>query len=220
MRISADFGEPILFRTTNADVYDATLKHGSLWLRSDAYYRNIEDQSRVDTSEGVNSSRPTIPMSFKIENGPSIQIFGPGAIGQKIVPHYIVSLHGSSISAEQIRAFGGHTFGIKNLSKLSAEVLYRASSLIRCNGYRYGSVSYQRTSLCLSRSTIGSAAIQLCENPPLYLNPLDTDVLRKDPVSPFIEQDEWRIAIFANGYLDGDANFPLQIKVDPSHFYA
>ncbi len=57
-------------------------------------------------------------------------------------------------------------------------------------------------------------------NPPVYLNPLNTDVLRKRPIVPFIEQDEWRIVILTNGYLGDDPNAPLQLNVDPSNFYA
>jgi hypothetical protein len=57
------------------------------------------------------------------------------------------------------------------------------------------------------------------QQPPLYLDPLNTDVLRKQPIRPFIEQDEWRIVIFTEGYLNDDPHAPLQIQVDPSHFY-
>ena len=37
---------------------------------------------------------------------------------------------------------------------------------------------------------------------------------------PFIEQDEWRIVIFTEGYLEGDPMAALKINVEPSHFYA
>lgn len=219
MKILTDLNEPILFRTTDAEVYEATTKRGSIWLRSDQYFRNVEDSIRADLSEGINSSRLAIPLHFEFHNGPAFQIAGSGLVGQQITPHYILSLHGNSISAEQLSSFGGHTFGVKSLSRLSAEVLYRATSAITCTGYRYGPVHYQRTSLCTTPSPIGSAAIQLRESPPLYLNPINTDVLRKDPILPFIEQDEWRIAVFTDGYLNGDSNAPLKIEVDPSHFF-
>lgn len=65
----------------------------------------------------------------------------------------------------------------------------------------------------------GSGAIQLSNDPPLYLNPADTDVLRKLPIAPFIEQDEWRIVLFTDGYVDNDPNMPLRANVSPSNFY-
>jgi hypothetical protein len=143
--IDADFDEPILFRTTNAEVYKATLSTGSLWLRSDQYYREIEDQARRDEFEGLNSSKLTIPLRIQIPNGPFIHIEGSGDVGQQIVPHYILSLHGTSISHEQLASFGECTLGIKSLSKLSAEILYQSSLRLKCHGYRFGQVFYQRT---------------------------------------------------------------------------
>jgi hypothetical protein len=116
--IRADLDAPILFRTTSANVYEATLATGSLWLRSDQYYREIEDEARKDDTEGVNGGKLTIPFRLQPENGPAIEIRGSGQIAQKIVPHYILSMHGSSISEGQLRSFGECSFGIKNISKL------------------------------------------------------------------------------------------------------
>jgi hypothetical protein len=48
---------------------------------------------------------------------------------------------------------------------------------------------------------------------------VDTDVLRKDPVAPFIYQDEWRIAIFPIKYLKDDASTPLELNVSPGQFF-
>jgi hypothetical protein len=49
-----------------------------------------------------------------------------------------------------------------------------------------------------------------------------TDLLRARPSTsrryPFIEQDEWRIAILTEGYLNGDAQRPLEATVSPSLF--
>lgn len=218
--ISADLGEPILFRTTGTDVYDATLTTGSLWLRSDRYYTQIEDEARRDQSEGINVGKLTAPLRIQPKNGVEIVFRGEGQVGQQIVPHYIVSLHGSSIFHEQLRLFGGYTFGIKSISKLAAEILYQSSKMLKCVGYRYGQVFYQYASLAQSNIQTGGSAICIGGEPPIYINPLNTDVLRKQPVKPFIEQDEWRIVIFTDGYLEDDAIAPLRINVDVSHFYA
>jgi hypothetical protein len=174
----------------------------------------LEDKARSDELEGGNFSSAQIPLRFR-----QITIQGPGKIGQQIIPHYVLSLHGSNITSEQRLAFGGNTFGVKSISKLSIEVLYKSSLQLKCNGYRYGPVCYQHATLNLSHHIVGSAPIQVDNNPPLYLTPFNTDVLRKSPVTPFIDQDEWRIVIFTNGYLGNDPNAPLKIHVDPSHFY-
>lgn len=217
--VSAEFDEPILFRTARQDVYEATLATGSLWLMSDQYFREVEDQARSDLSEGVNASTTIVPIWLKPENGPDFQIQGPGHVGQQIRPHYILSMHGSGISAEQLHAFGGCTFGIGSITKLSAEMLYRCSLILKSTGYRFGQVYYQQATLAQSHKSNGASAIQIGGVPPVYLNPLNTDVLRKQPVAPFIEQDEWRIVVFTEGYLDNDPKVPLQINVAPSHFY-
>ena len=210
--IRSEAEQPIFFRTTSAHVYESTLKTGSLWLRSDQYYRNLEDKIRSDPSEGINSSRLALPLRFEVESGPFITIQGSGEVGQQIVPHYVLSLHGTSITSAQLASFGGYTFGIKCLSSLSAEILDRASSLLECDGCRFGQVSYKYPALAVSRSHVG-AAIGLSEFPPMYLNAWSTDVLRKQPTKPFIEQDEWRIVIFTKGYLNANPHVPLQINV-------
>jgi hypothetical protein len=218
--VCSDIDEPILFRTMNAKVYGQTLADGSLWLRSDKFYREIEDAARRDESEGINAARLGVHLTFAVPSGPLVNVRGTGRIGQLIVPHYILSLHGSSISEGQLESFGGHTLGIKSLTRLSAEVLYRCSLTgLTCRGYRFGPVSYRHSVLSQSRTQQGSAAICLAQQPPLYLNPSSTDVLQKEPVAPFIEQDEWRVVVFTDGYLDGDPNLPLKINVEPSNFY-
>jgi hypothetical protein len=148
----------------------------------------------------------------------TVQIRGLGAIGQVVTPHYLVSLHGTSISTAQRKEFGGYTFGVRSLSRLSTDVLFQASQQIKCSGYRYGQVCYQYTALTMSLFSNG-AAINLGGNPPLCLGALNTDALRKRPVVPFTEQDEWRIVIFTDGYLGNDAAAPLKICVARSHFY-
>lgn len=214
-----EYNEPILFRTVCRDVYEPTLRSGSVWLRSDAYYRKIEDAVRQDVSEGANMSLISYPLYIARHNAPQVTIQGSGEIGVAIRPHYIISLHGLSIAKRLVTEFGGHTFGIKSLSRLSAEILYTASQQIRCSGYRFGAVAYQRTSLGLVLGSNGGGAVQLPGNPPCILTATNTDVLRKDPVQPFIDQDEWRIVVFTNGYLNNDAQEPLKVNVSPDHFF-
>ena len=121
--VRVDFDEPILFRTVGAEVYESTLASGSLWLRSDQYFRELEDEVRKDKTEGVNAGQTVVPLRLEPENAQEIQIDGHGHIGQQLAPHYILSLHGSSISPDQHRAFGRYTFGVKSITKLSAEIL-------------------------------------------------------------------------------------------------
>jgi hypothetical protein len=109
--------------------------------------------------------------------------------------------------------------GVRSLSKLSAEILFQASQQVPCTGYRYGAVYYQHCALKTSLYSVGGAEIKIGENPGLFLNPVDTDVLRKRPVEPFILQDEWRIVIFVRNYLNNDQSAPLKINVAPDHFY-
>lgn len=214
-----DIDEPILFRTTGNDVYNATIGTGSLWLRSGQYFRELEDKVRSDTNEGVSIGKINIPLSFEIPDGPKINIEGEGAIGQEVRPHYILSLHGSSISTTQLRLFGEKTFGIRSLSKLSAEVLLESSKILKDCSCRYGPVAYQYSGFALSYNPIGGSPVKLGGEPSLYLKPAHTNILRKEPIIPFIEQDEWRIAIFTENYLNDDPNEPLKINVNPAHFY-
>lgn len=218
MHLKTELDKPILFRTTDKDVYLNALEKGSIWLRSSHYYRNIEDQARRDQSEGVNGKKSSIPLRFKIEGAPELTLQGPGSIGCEIIPHYIMSMHGSAISDVCRREFGGFTFGIKDIVKLSAEILYQSSKQLDVHSYRYGQVAYQYTTLSMSHHRYG-AAIGLGGNPEIAIRSLNTDVLRKEPVEPFISQDEWRIAIFPTKYLDDDPMKPLKINVSPDHFF-
>ena len=63
----------------------------------------------------------------------------------------------------------------------------------------------------------GGEPVQLPGN--LHLGPENADFLTKPPIRPFIEQDEYRIAMFTNGYVGNDFNVPLKINVPTSHFY-
>lgn len=217
--VEAELDEPILFRTTNEEVYKRTLSTGSLWLRSDKYYRDLEDKNRNDRSEGGSSGTTALPLMMHMKNGTPVHIKGEGEIGQFIGPHYLVSMHGTSISQSQRKAFGGFTFGIRSLSRLAAEVLFQASQSIKCGGYRYGQICYQYSAFAQSLHSSGGAALRIGGNPTCYLNPADTDVLRKRPIQPFIEQDEWRIVIFTDGYIDSEPMLPLKINMSTPHFY-
>jgi len=198
--------------------YRSSVEEGSIWLRSSVYYREIEDQARKDVSEGINGSTTLLPLHFQPNKGAGVTIKGSGSIGCEIIDHYIVSLHGISISESVHKGFGGCTFGIKNLDRLSAEILYQVSKQYPVKGYRYGQVAYQHTALSLSLNPSTSA---MCLNgePNEYVKSMNTDVLRKSPVLPFIEQDEWRIVIFLEGSKNLDPMRPIKINVDASNFY-
>ncbi|AQT61531.1 hypothetical protein [Cellvibrio sp. PSBB023] len=217
-KISSDFDQPILFRTVDTDVYKSSVHNGSIWLRSSVYYRQIEDQARADTAEGTNSSLTLLPLAFHPNNGNKITIQGSGSIGCEIIPHYIVSLHGISISQSAHKSFGGCTFGIKNIDRISAEILYQVSKQHSVKGYRYGQVAYHHTALALSLHS-ATSAMGLGGTPSEFLKSINTDVLRKSPVLPFIEQDEWRIAIFLEHKTNLDPMEPIKINVNPNNFY-
>lgn len=216
--IKAKLDRPIIFRTCSKEVYETTLSTGSIWLRSSHYYRQTEDVARQDRSEGVNGTAALFPLHFNPDSAQAITLQGPGSIGQEIILHYLMSMHGTSITEAAREEFGGYTLGIRCIADLAAEIVHKVSQQIPVTGYRYGQVAYQRTALSMSYEPYGSA-IQLSGAPSVYVKSINTDVLRKDPVEPFISQDEWRIAIFTNKYLNDDWNEPLKINVDPSHFY-
>lgn len=217
-RISSEFDRPIVFRTVDPVVYRSSIEEGSIWLRSSVYYRKIEDQARVDVSEGINGSATLLPLHFQSTKGVLITFKGPGSIGCEIIDHYILSLHGSSISEAVHRGFGGCTFGITNLDRLSAEILYQVSKQYPVKGYRYGQVAYQHTALSLSLHP-ETSAVCLDGEPNEYIRSINTDVLRKSPVLPFIEQDEWRIVVFLENSKSLDPMEPIKINVDARNFY-
>ena len=187
-------------------------------MRSTHYYRGIEeDLARVDGNEGVN----TIPHSFPLHFDPDISfvttISGSGRIGCEIRCAYILSLHGTGIDPSTRATFGDHMFGIKSLYKLVNDIVYQASQQVEVIGHRYGQVSYQYTPLTVSKNG-NNSAIELKEG--FYLKSLYTEILRKDPVIPFILQDEWRIAIFVPQYINNDSSEILKINVNRENFYS
>lgn len=218
LNVKSQLERPIVFRTVGSDVYQSTIETGSVWLRSSHYYREIEDEARKDQSEGYNSTTTPFPLHFAPEGAAPITIRGDGSVGQHINPHYIMSLHGTGLSEHMRQDFGGYTIGVCCFWRLAAEIFVEASKQLELTGYRYGQVSYQRTALIMSSSG-GGAAITLGGDSPVHIKSINTDVLRKDPVEPFIFQDEWRIALFPKNYLNEDPKEPLRLNVDPSNFY-
>lgn len=216
--IKTKLDSPVIFRTCGKEVYKATLSAGSIWLRSSLYYRSTEDVARQDRSEGVNGTSALFPLHFAPDSAPPITLEGPGSIGQEIILHYLVSMHGTSVTETTREGFGGYTLGVRCIADLAADIVYQVSKQVPVNGYRFGQVVYQRTALTMSYNPHGSA-IELSGHPSVHVKSINTDVLRKDPVEPFIGQDEWRIAIFTNRYLNDDPDEPLKINVDPYHFY-
>ena len=221
MVIQSNFDKPILFRTTDKTVHDLTVNNGSLWLRTSRYYRELEDRTRSDKHEGVNTSPMKFPLYFKNSNDVKVNLIsdGTGSLGTEIIDHYLVSMHGIGITETIRQEFGGHTIGIKDIDRLAAEILFEASKQLEVHGYRYGPVSYQNTALTRSQHANSSIISIGNEGCPEYIKSMPTDVLRKKPIEPFIFQDEWRIAIFTKNIVSNDFNEPLKINVSPENFY-
>ncbi|AGP85698.1 hypothetical protein [Alteromonas mediterranea] len=216
--IDTDFGQPLIFRTVDENVFKASIEEGSIWLRSNEYYQTLENKARQDTIEGISGTAIENVIQFK---GLRLQTTGNGLVGTKLPFHYIMSLHGVGIRKDIMEGFGGHTFGIRCLSKLAVEVLYQVSQKIKVHGYSYGQVSYQHTTLSKSRIKEGQGGIlKIGEGDQAEsIQSFDPNCLRKSPEEPFIGQDEWRIVIFSDEIYKGDLKAPLDINVDPSHFF-
>src|SRR5690606_10263997 len=176
--IKTDIGQPIIFRTSNEEVYNSTLSEGSIWMRTSQFYREIEDEARRDAGEGVNGTQTLFPIHLESKGGPNLSLQGPGIVGQEIINHYIVSMHGTSITPEIRNEFGGFTLGVKSIFNLALELAVKAGEQLKVTGYRYGKVSYTHTALSITHGS-GGSAIALGGNPPISLRSIDTDVLRK-----------------------------------------
>lgn len=216
--ILADRDHPILFRTVNEFVFKSTLETGSVWLRSDQYYRRIEDKVRQDSAEGLNGGLTALPLRLSLDRPGSEATFqGGGKIGQFLPPHYILSLHGSSISPGQHASFGGFTLGVKSIIRLAEDIYEKAKKVIGEHQWFCGHVAYQRAALMLTVDSRAPVIYGL--DAPLAIAVYRPAIMRKDPVWPFIEQDEWRIVLFPEQYLDNDPDTPIRLTVDPNHFY-
>ncbi len=123
--IQTKLDRPIIFRTVDKTVYDSTLTSGSLWLRSSHYYRNIEDQTRADKSEGINGTQCSFPLHFKPPSAQALSLEGNGTICTEIIPHYIISMHGTSIADKVRQEFGGFTMGVRCLPTLVRKFFFK-----------------------------------------------------------------------------------------------
>lgn len=217
-RIQADLGLPILFRSTCEVAYRSSTENGEIWLRSDAYFRELEDRVRNDHAESLNIGSTRLELSFETYSGLQTRIQGDGGIGEALSAHYMISLHGSSIAAETREEFGGFTFGIKNIDLLARHIFEECKRQIDCEAWAWNQVSYQYSALQVTDDGSG-AGIRLGENPSRNLKVFNAHPFKKRPVLPFILQDEWRIVIWTKGYLNGSTAEALKIRVPPSLFY-
>jgi hypothetical protein len=218
MTLQSNFEEPLLFRSGDRVVHDSAINDGSLRMKSIHFYRGIEnDAARVDGHEGINTTPFTFPLRFDRNISNISEITGGGRIGCEIRNAYILSLHGTGIDPSIREGFGAYMFGIKSLYSLVNEIIYQASRQVEVIGHSYGQVSYQYTPLTISKNGMNTA-IELSKG--IYLKSIATEILRKDPILPFIKQDEWRIAIFVKDYINNDAAESLFINVDKRHFYS
>jgi hypothetical protein len=232
--VQSDLDQPIVFRTTTESVYRSTIENGEIWLRSDEYFRKLEDKARNDVLESMSAAKHQMPLALQAPSDPPLNIEGDGHmnlegdghmnlegdghIAEQLGPHYILSLHGSSI-AEPIRAeFGGFTFGVKNIDLLARHIFEECRKLIVCNQWSWDQIRYQHSALRISEDDKG-APIQFGHNPSRCLRIFHPNAFKKRPVPPFIHQDEWRIVIWTSGYVKDDPNEPLKVRVPPSLFY-
>lgn len=124
--------------------------------------------------------------------------------GVNLHPAYIISLHGVAIKDKTREDFWGYTFGVKSFRRLGYELAHKASKQVNVTGLELGQVSYQ-----YSAYRIQTGSLSLINSSPF----------RKDPIEPFISQDEWRIVIHVKNYIDNNPNVPLKLEVDPNHFF-
>ena len=218
--VNTKLDEPILFRTVKNDVYPHTLSGGSIWLRTNVFYQELEadDLSREDRFEGINVSG--LFTEFNFEGGMRIKCEHGGLLGTEHPTHYVMSLHGLNIKEEIRLGFGGNTLGIKSLVDLANDVLQQASKQINVSQCGYGQVSYQYLGLKRTRAnTTGKIIGYYVDGIPEALVQYNPNVMTKIPIEPFIGQDEWRIILQTDKPLNDDPMEPLKINVDPSHFY-
>lgn len=218
--LETDLDQPILFRTCDQVPYDAALSSGSLWLRSDRYYRDLEDEARNDRHESTSSGSTRVPLRMPTAGGGSITIQGPGTLGVLPTPHYMLCLHGSSISEAALSGFGGRTLGIRNVARLAPEIFDECSKQIPCSSWQWTQVAYAHSAMMVTEAPGGAPIRCLRNEKEVSITPIAPTPFRKRPVLPFIEQDEWRIVIYTEGYLPGPIDEPLRINVSASQFFA
>lgn len=216
--VQSDLDLPLVFRTTKEKVYQSTTQTGDIWLWSDEHFRKLEDKVRNDELESLSAGKHLFPLFLSAPSGTPLHLHGDGSLAEQLNPHYILSLHGSSI-AEHIREkFGGFTFGVTSIDLLARHIFSECSKQISCNQWNWNQVAYQHSALRISADDRG-APLQFGHNPSRCLRIYNASPFKKRPVHPFTEQDEWRIVIWTNAYLNEDPNAPLVVRVPPSLFY-
>jgi hypothetical protein len=216
--IQSDLDRPVLFRTTTESVYRSTTDNGEIWLRADEYFRRLEDKVRNDELESASAGKHQFPLNLNPPSSHAVHLTGNGHIAESPKPHYILSLHGTSIVEETRKGFGGFTFGIRNIDLLARHIFEECRKQITCNQWNWDQVRYQHSALRISEDGKG-AAIQFGDGQSRALRVFDVSPFRKRPIPPFTQQDEWRIVMWSEGYLKGDSKEPLIVRVPPSLFY-
>lgn len=216
--VQSDLDQPIVFRTATENAYRSTTETGEIWLRSDEYFRKLEDKVRNDELESLSAGKHQLPYSLVAPNSPHIHLEGDGNIAESLLPHYILSLHGTSITESIRKEFGGFTFGVKNIGLLAQHIFEECRKQITCHQWNWDQIRYQHSALRISEDDKG-APIKFGECPSRCLRIYQPHAFKKRPILPFVQQDEWRIVIWTEGYLKGNPTEPLIVRVPPSLFY-
>ena len=126
-KLKFDVGLPQLYRSTNESVYNKTVNEGVLWLRTDQYLRDLEEEeisARADDEEGR-----IILSAFGDHGIGKIEPMREDAVakmGWNTEKHYILSLHANNADIPKLykRFSATHTFCIRNVIELSQEIVY------------------------------------------------------------------------------------------------
>lgn len=211
--VQSNLDYPLIFRTSTESVYRSTTENGEIWLRSDECFRSLEDKVRNDALESLSAAGHKFPLLVS-----NLHLEGDGNLSEEFLPHYILSLHGTSIKDEVRRGFGGFTFGVKNIDLLARHIFEECRKQIACTQWEWAPIAYQYSALKISEDQTG-APIQVGHDPSRFLGVWRPSPFRKRPIPPFIYQDEWRIVLRTNGYINRDSSVPLKVRVPPSLFY-
>lgn len=217
MFIKTETNQLLVFRTCEKEVYDFAMNTGSLWLRTSHYYQSIEnDIVREDKLEGLSTAKISLPLIFESSRSNITTIEGEGFVGENPKKAYIISFHGISIEKKTKRGFGPKTFGIYNIEKFISDILIEAKKQLNIESYIFGKVIYQYSPVFISSSNLGGS---LKLNKVEHLSVFDQNILRKRPIEPFILQDEFRLVLFVDEYINNNMNSILKINVSNNNFY-